>query len=345
MKKSFFIILMLIFVLSSVWAMGEGEKNSLVISTWGFSEDILKSDIYDPFMKETGIDVVLDLGGTSSRYTKYATNKNSGIDVIELSQSYTAQAYNEGLLEPLDYTKINNYNNLIPAAKKIAEKYDSIPFVINGIGIIYDKEAVGFEIKDYDDLWDPRLKNSIVIPEITTTFGPAMVYMASLVAHTDIKSDNAEAAFRMLETLKPNIVKTYSKSSDVANMFAAKEVKVAIVGEYAINMIQKANKDAIFIYPDSGTFANYNTIAINPNSKNKSAAYDYINYRISKALQERTAKSLNEAPVNKNVILDEETKKNKTYAEVAEKANNIDDDFVNKNKKDWIDRWNRLLNQ
>lgn len=72
----------------------------------------------------------------------------------------------------------------------------------------------------------------VSIPEITTTFGPAMVYMASDHAGVDIKSDNGEAAFAALAELKPNLVKTYAKSSDLINMFTSGEVAVAVVGEF-----------------------------------------------------------------------------------------------------------------
>jgi putative spermidine/putrescine transport system substrate-binding protein len=55
--------------------------------------------------------------------------------------------------------------------------------------------------------------------------------------------------------------------------------------------------------------------------------------------------SLNEAPTNKNVVLDEETAKNKTYGDVAERTNKVDSLFVNKNLESWINQWNRILNK
>ncbi|MBO3282483.1 ABC transporter substrate-binding protein, partial [Intestinimonas butyriciproducens] len=67
----------------------------------------------------------------------------------------------------------------IGAAKKMAEAGQGVAYTINSIGIMYNPEDVGFEIKSFDDLWDARLEGRIAIPDITTTFGPAMVYMAS----------------------------------------------------------------------------------------------------------------------------------------------------------------------
>ena len=43
--------------------------------------------------------------------------------------------------------------------------------------------------------------------------------------------------------------------------------------------------------------------------------------------------------------LSEEEAGNMTYGAVADRAKNIDFDFVNSQMTDWIDRWNRLINQ
>jgi putative spermidine/putrescine transport system substrate-binding protein len=84
---------------------------------------------------------------------------------------------------------------------------------------------------------------------------------------------------------------------------------------------------------------------VNKNSKNKDLAYKFINWRLSQELQEVTAKSLNEAPTNKNVTLTEDVAKNKTYGEIAERTKPINFEFVNANLKEWINEWNRTLNQ
>ena len=172
-----------------------------------------------------------------------------------------------------------------------------------------------------------------------------MVYVANDYANGDIKEDQGEAAFKALAELQPNIVKTYSKSSDLANMFASGEIAVAVVGDFGIPTIEQAQPNVKFVVPASGTYANFNTIDINKNSKNKELAYEYVNYRLSQELQSSTAITLNEAPTNKDVVLDEETALNKTYGEVAANAKTIDYSFVNPLLNNWIDQWNRIVNR
>ena len=269
---------------------------------------------------------MLEVGGTNERYTKLANNPNAAVDIMELSQSAAANGYDAGLFEKIDYSKIPNAEFLIDPAKQLAESGAGAAYVINSIGIIYDKEAVGFEINDWSDLWNEKLKGKISIPDITTTFGPAMVYVANDYAKGNIESDEGKAAFKALEALKPNIVKTYAKSSDLANMFAFGTIQNLYekvkAGEAELKGKQKENIE-----------------------QNKELAYEYVNWRLSQELQEKTAVTLNEAPTNKNVELSAEVAQNKTYGEVAQNARTIDYSFVNPLLNNWIDQWNRLINR
>lgn len=322
------------------------DECTLTVSTFQLNEDIVNEDIIKPFEEQTGCKVVTDLGNAADRYTKLENNPDSGIDVIELNQSTAAMGYEAGLFEKLDSSKVSNIDQLISSAKTMQSESGYGPaYTISSIGIVYDKETLGHDITSWDDLWASDLEGAIAIPDITTTFGPAMVYVASDHAGQDITEDDGAAAFKALEELKPNVVKTFSKSSDLANMFAAGEIKAAVVGDFAVPNILKADPNAVFMVPESGTYANFNTIDVLASSKNKEAAYKYINWRISQELEEVTAGSLNESPVNVNVTLDPEQTTSMTYGEVAEKAKTIDFTFVNPLLSDWTDQWNRILNR
>ena len=318
-------------------------KQKLVLSTFGLSEDISTEEVYAPFEQEFNCEILTETGGANDRYTKLSADSETSIDVIELSQAMTAKGIAEGLFEDIDLSKIENAKDMITAAKTMADAGQGVAYTINSIGIMYNPNVVDFEIKSFDDLWDSRLAGMVSIPEITTTFGPAMVYMASDHAGVDIKSDNGEAAFAALAELKPNLVKTYAKSSDLINMFTSGEVAVAVVGDFGVPTIQQANPDLVYVTPDV-TYANFNTISITKNCKNKDLAYEYLNYRLSPELQAKTGKALNEAPTNKKVEFTEEESKNMTYGPKAANAKVLDYSFVNPQLNSWIDQWNRIIN-
>ncbi len=101
--------------------------------------------------------------------------------------------------------------------------------------------------------------------------------------------------------LKPNIVKTYGKSSDVINMFTSGEIAAANLSVtlvcFGVPTIQAADDSLVFVAPD-GTYANFNLISIIKIWEQRTASYEYINYRLSAELQKKTAGWLNEAPTN-----------------------------------------------
>lgn len=316
----------------------------LIVSTFALSEDVIKRDVLDPFSEENDVEITYEVGNSSERFTKLQNNPNSTIDVIELSQANAATGVADGLFEELDETKVPNLAKLVDGAKD-AIATSGAPYTMNSIGIIYNEEAAGMTIDEWSDLWDPSLAGKISIPDITTTFGPAMLHVASDYKGVDITTDAGAAGFEALTELKPNIIKTYSKSSDLANLFQSGEIVAAVVGDFAFPIISEANPDVQFLVPESGTYANFNTLNVVASSDNKEAAYAFINWKLSQELQTTTAASLNEAPTNVEVELDKETARNKTYGDVAQRAKAVDFTFVNENLADWINQWNETLNQ
>lgn len=347
-KKSLVSILVGALTLTTLAGCGasktsEGAKKQLVISTWGLSEDLLNENVFTPFEEKYGVDVVLEVGNNSERLTKLQNNPNSNVDLIYLAESFAEQGIEKNLFEKIDYSKVPNAKNLNEKAQTTVERGFGPAYTLNSIGIAVDPSA-GIEIKSFEDLWKPELAGKIAIPDITTTNGPAILAMAAQKAGVTLESDNGAAAFKELEALKPNVVKTYSKSSDLANMFSSGEIKAAVVADFAYSTIAKAKPEVTYIVPNKGTYLNFNTININKNSKNKDLAYEFINYALSQEVELKTAKALNESPVNTKVQLNEEEAKNLTYGPVVENAKVLDFKYINSQMSTWIDSWNRIMN-
>ena len=225
--------------------------------------------MYGPFEELCNCKVILETDTTANRYTKLSTNRIPRSMSSSCSRLRRPNGYVADLFEKIDTTQIPNLDNIIEGAKSTVAQGYGPAYTLNSIGIIYDKEAVGFEITSWADLWKPELAGKLSIPELSTTFGPAMVYLASDYKGVDITTDDGTAAFEALNELKSNIVRTYSKSSDLANMFAAGEIAVAVVGDFGVPVIKNAAPNVEFVVPADYTYANFNTIDINKNSKTK----------------------------------------------------------------------------
>lgn len=70
----------------------------MVISTWGFSDDFFKKEVYAPFEKEHNVKIVLEIGNNSERLNKVKQG-SSKVDLMYLSDYYAQQGIEAGLFE------------------------------------------------------------------------------------------------------------------------------------------------------------------------------------------------------------------------------------------------------
>ena len=345
LAASFLLVGSVAFGTTACSSQSSSNGGNLTVSTFGLSTKQMQNDVLNPFAKQSSVKVKTQFGDSATRLTQIEHNPNTGVDVIELAQNNAVTGDKKKLFKKLDFSKISNFKYLSKSEQKLAKETNTVPYTVNSLGIIYNPKKVN--INSWKDLWSSKLKNKIAVPDMTTTFGPAMLYIAGDYAGTSVTKDNGNAAFKAIKELKPNVVKTYTQSSDLSNMFKSGEIEAAVVGDYAVGMLQATNPNLKYIVPKSGTYANYDNVSILKNSKNSAAAYKYINFRLSEKIQKKVAglKSLNNAPVNTQVKLTPAEAANKTYGSVAKRAKTINFFFVNSHMSNWISRWNKIMNK
>ncbi|MBM7871186.1 putative spermidine/putrescine transport system substrate-binding protein [Clostridium pascui] len=318
------------------------EPKTLTISTWGFNEDLLKKNVYEPFEKKYNVKIVLEKGNNGERLTKLK-QKKEGIDLIYLADLYSMQGIKQGLFEKINTENIPNLNNVYDLAKAPQGEGYGPAYTINSLGIVYDPEVIKTPITSWADLWKPELKGKIAIPDITVTAGPLMMMVAGDQAGVDIKGNEAKA-FDKMKQLAPSVVKYYGKSSELANMFNQGEIAVAVIQDFAYGNILKACPQAKFVTPAEGSYVGLNTINVVKGSKNKELAEKFIDFALSEEVQTATGKAKVEAPANKNVKLTEEEAKGQTYGEeMIKKLKSVNWEYVNEVNKQWIDTWNKEI--
>lgn len=344
--KSFLVLSILMLVLAACSSKEEtkgNKKAELIVSTWGFSEDFFRANIYEPFEKEHNVKIVLDTGNNADRLNKVRQG-NTDVDIIFLSDYYAQQGVTEDLFEKLDSSKIPNLEKIYDVAKApVGEGYGPA-YTIAQFGIAYNADEVKQPITSWEDLWDKDLKNKITIPSITSTTGPMFLDAASKI--TGSKEFDEDKAFSEMKKVMPNVVKEYGQTSEFVNMFSQGEIVAGpIMGMYFASL-QEAVPNAKFVTPSEGGYAVMNTVNVVKGSDQKDLAQEFVNYMLSKEVQEKSAKEKVDSPVNTEVVLTEEEAVNMTYGEELIKSlNTLDMKYVNEQSKTWIDRWNRELVQ
>lgn len=317
----------------------KGEPTELVISTWGASDDFFKKEVYAPFEKQHNVKIVLEIGNNGERLNKVKQGSTK-VDLIYLSDYYAQQGIEAGVFEKIDRSRIPNVNQIYDVAKApLGEDYGPA-YTISQLGIAYNPKAITKEIKSWSDLWSPEIGKKLTFPAITSTSGPMVLDAASRVAGS--KTFNEDQAFAKLKDLNKQVVKYYGQTSEFVNMFAQGEIAAGPIMEMYMKDLRAAVPEAKFVAPQEGGYAVMNTVNIVKGSKNKQLAEDFINYHLSKEVQEKVAKAKVDSPVFKSLQLTGDDTKGITYGdEVVSKLNKLDMKFVNQNLKAWTDRWNR----
>ncbi|GGF88912.1 spermidine/putrescine ABC transporter substrate-binding protein [Paenibacillus albidus] len=325
-------------------AASEGAETSapaeLVISTWGFSEDFFKEAVYAPFEKEHNVKIVVEIGYNAERLNKIRQG-SSDVDVIYLSDYYAQQGIDEKLFDTVDRANIPNIGKLYDIAKApLGEEYGPA-YTVGRLGIAYNPALVKGEVNSWADMWT-AFDNNLTLPAITATAGPMIVDAASVVAGST--EFNEDQSFAKQKELDASVVKYYSQTSEYVNMFGQEEIAGGPIMEMYFKDLQAAVPDAKFVAPTEGAYAVMNTINVVKGSNNKKLAEEFINWQLSKEVQEKSAKAKVDSPVNTEVVLTEDEAKGVTYgADVIGKLRKLDMSFVNQHISEWTDRWNREI--
>jgi putative spermidine/putrescine transport system substrate-binding protein len=320
------------------------EAKTLTISWWGYNGDKLSANIVEPFKKICGCDIVFETGNNADRLNKLKLRGGKGVDVIYLTDSYSQIGIAEGLFQKMDAAKLTNLADLYDLAKDPQGGYGPA-YTIGRVGIVYDAAKVNPAISSWNDLWREDLKSAITLPGITTTAGPMVVLQAAKHAGVDAFSDT-DKAFAAIEALKPNVAKNYNTGSELVNLISTGEAKVAIAQDFTLVSMKAAVPTMTWASLSDGDIATLNTVNIPSGSENVELAHQFINFILSKDVQQLEAEQGVDAPVSTKVSLTPEQAKIWTYgADMIAKLNRLDYVKLNEAKTDWIDSWNEIFSK
>lgn len=320
------------------------EAKTLTISWWGYNGDKLNANIVEPFKKICGCDIVFETGNNADRLNKLKLRGGKGVDVIYLTDSYSQIGIAEGLFQKVDAAKLTNLADLYDLAKDPQGGYGPA-YTIGRVGIVYDAAKVNPAISSWNDLWREDLKSAVTLPGITTTAGPMVVLQAAKHAGADAFSDT-DKAFAAIEALKPNVAKNYNTGSELVNLISTGEAKVAIAQDFTLVSMKAAVPTMTWASLPDGDIATLNTVNIPAGSENVELAHQFINFILSKDVQQIEAEQGVDAPVSTKVSLTPEQAKIWTYgADMIAKLNRLDYVKLNEAKTDWIDGWNEIFSK
>ena len=201
-------------------------QEPLRVSIWGGSwRDFVAENIAKRFTAETGVPVEFVTGGTIDRLNKAKLSKaNPETDII-FTTSHVGWLYaSDDLYEKLDMAKLPHAKTLYPDAVISPFHLGTWSYVYT---IAYRPDLVPADIKftSWADLWNPKLKGTIGLPD----FDPShIMYVSAMLSGAKGAKDWAMGQKKLLE-LKPNIKAYYSSDATSQEKIGSGETPIQVL--------------------------------------------------------------------------------------------------------------------
>ena len=272
-----------------------GGKKGLTLNVYNWGEYISDGSEgsfdtvreFEKWYQETyGQKVTVNYSTFASNEDMYSKISSGAVsyDVIIPSDYMIARMAQEGLLLPLNFENIPNYQYIEDAFKGLY--YDpnnqySIPYTYGIVGVIYDANVVdAADTGSWDLMWNQKYAGQILqFNNSRDAFGTAM-YKLGLDVNTTDKAD-WDLAYEELVAQRPMV---YSYVMDeIYNMMESGEAAIGAyyAGDY-FTMVdaQAENVDLQFYYPER-TNLYVDAMCIPSCAQNKELAEIFINYMLS----------------------------------------------------------------
>ena len=300
------------------WTRFKGQNITLNVYNWGEyisngSDDSV--DVVAAFEQLTGIHVnYTTFDSNESLYAKLKSGA-ANYDVIIPSDYMAAKMIAEGMLKPLNYDNIPNFQNIDAGYRD--PDYDpenayTVPYMLCTTGIIYNTTMVDKAPTGWADLWDERYSGNILM---FNNSRDAYAIAAFKSGHS-INPQSTEEVDEVVEDLKAQkpLVQAYVMDEIFDKMIGGE----AAIGVYysgdAITMIDD-NPDLAFVFPEEGTVLSVDCMAVPAASEHQEAAEMFINFMCEPDIGKANSEYIGYTTPMQSVweILDDDLK----YSEIA----------------------------
>ena len=214
-------------------------------------------------------------------------------DIVEVGPDDCVAGTQQGLFEPLDYSKIPNAADL-PAEFR---KPNSLGYIGYSTVLAYNKKKYGDNPpQTWADFWDVKK-----FPGRRSLRGKAYVMLelallADGVPHDKVYPVDVDRAYKKLEALKPDVTAWWSSGAQSAQLIADGEVDMIAIWNGRVSGAMKANPDIGYTFNEA---IYQNTCLVVPKgSKHKEEAFKVINEMLSPDLQADIPKYIAYGPAN-----------------------------------------------
>lgn len=269
------------------------------------------------------------------------------IDVILPNSQYIKTANDEGLIQPIDVSKISTYGKLMESLTSFADANGddgsvyAVPWTWGTTSLGYNPDALGKEVTSWSALWDSENAGKVGLFDDFNT----EIMITALYLGEDPYNPDLDKVKEALLALKSNTKTFWASYDDFIKPYTAGEITIGNMWTGIASQLKSANEPVSYVYPDEGTIGWTDFWSIAKDAPNYELALKWIEYMTDIEFQTAFATDENaHCPVN-NQVLDSLTDEQKQilwiYPEAPENIV-LQASQSEAERQAWLDLWNEV---
>lgn len=272
-----------------------------VVNFGGANALAQKKAYYEPFEKSTGTKVIaVEYNGEQAKIKAMVESKKVTWDAVEVESPDLARGCEEGLFEPLDWSKIGPKSDFLPAA---VHECGVGVFVWSTV-MAYNGEKIKDRPTSWGDFWDLKKYPGKRGMRKGARYNLEFALMADGVKPADVykvlsSPAGADRAFKKLDELKPNI-QWWESGAQPPQLLVAGDVTLTTAFNGRISAAQKEGK---FLQVGwYGGIYDLDFWTVPKGTPNRDAAYKFIQFASTADAQSKYAEEISYGPTNNNAL-------------------------------------------
>ncbi len=326
---------------------GEDTSESLVVLNWsGYGSDL--EWVTKEFEETTGAEVVHRYISSETELIELLRNGKGDIDVALPNFQFIGPAIREGLIMPLDESRLEHFGEVAPAlAEDPAFRSDGelygIPWVWGYSSVFTNTERIPESPTSVAALWDPQYRGKVALVDDATL----NVLLASLYLGEDPADPDLERVEAALRELKANSALITQSSNELAKALATGTIDIGVFHSSNIAQFVAEDLPIELTLPQEGAIGWGDTWTIAADTKKEELAYEWINFVTSAEFEERWAadpEGGSPAPANASAIeaLDAEARE-RVQADLGVLDRlTLQGPLPDEQLNEWVDVWERV---
>jgi putative spermidine/putrescine transport system substrate-binding protein len=317
-------------------------NRQLIVVSWGGGyQDAQRKAWFEPFQKETGVEIIETSPTNYGKIKSMVTSGNTQWDVVDVDSDWAYRAAKQDLLTPLNYDKIETAD------------VESDVIGEHNVGNMYWAEVIAYNTDRYaksdapttwKDVWDIE---GFPGPRSLENMGPRMLPIALLADGADpadLYPLDLDRAFASLDRIRPEVVKWFTTGSESANLLATGQSAIGSAWSGRIASAAEQGRPVAMNF-NQGLLVGDSWV-VPKGAPNADVAMDFINFTLQPEQQAALSRNIPYGPTNTAAL---ELLDAKTRATLASSGDNLDRvvpldaRWTAENYQEVSDRWHKWM--